>query len=224
MTKIIGNPSKFNNEIIKKIKSTKINHYYIKNQKDFRDQILDEINIEDIVLDIGKSMREKHEKLKANKVETLDLNEYENPDFLYDLCDKIDDDLINKYNKIVCIAVLEHVYNPFSAIENLKSMLKKDGIIYGYVPYLYHYHAPEDLMFQDYFRFSKDALVYLFKDFSELELFPVRGRISSPLNILFGGRWKRYVEKSKINTFIDKLVSDKKNSEQCGGFNFIAKK
>ena len=50
-------------------------------------------------------------------------------------------------------------------------MLKNDGIIYGYVPYLYYYHAPYDLKFQDYFRFSKDALANLFKDFSDVEYF-----------------------------------------------------
>ena len=103
-------------------------------------------------------------------------------------------------------------------------MLKNDGIIYGYVPYLYYYHAPNDLKFQDYFRFSKDALAYLFKDFSEVELFPVRGRISTPLNILFAGRWKKYVEKTNINIFLDKFFSNEKNTKQCSGFNFIVKK
>ena len=57
------------------------------------------------------------------------------------------------------------------AIDNLKKMLKEQGTIFGYVPYLYKYHAPNNLKFQDYFRFSKDALAYLFKDFNEVELF-----------------------------------------------------
>ena len=80
------------------------------------------------------------------------------------------------------------------------------------------------MKFQDYFRFSKDALAYLFKDFKDIELFPIRGRISSPLNILFAGRWKKYIEKTKINIFLDKLSSDEKNSIQCSGYNFIVKK
>ena len=103
-------------------------------------------------------------------------------------------------------------------------MLKPDGIIFGYVPYLYQYHAPNDLQFQDYFRFSKDALSYLFKDFKEVELFPVRGRISAPLNIMFAGRWKKYMEKTGINILLDKFISDEKNYKQCSGFNFILKK
>ena len=58
----------------------------------------------------------------------------------------------HNYDKIICLAVLEHVYDPFKAIENLRSMLKENGIIYGFVPYLYKYHAPMDLKYQDYFR------------------------------------------------------------------------
>ena len=36
-----------------------------------------------------------------------------------------------------------HVYDPFVAMNNIKSMLKENGILYGYVPFLYHYHAPK---------------------------------------------------------------------------------
>ena len=105
----------------------------------------------------------------------------------------------------------------------LKKMLKDGGKIYGMVPYLYHYHAPKDLKFQDYFRFSKDALAYLFKDFKEIELYPVRGRISTPFNIMFAGRWKKYIEKTNLNIFLDKFANNEKNLKQCSGFNFIVK-
>ena len=132
--------------------------------------------------------------------------------------------LEKKYNKIICIAILEHVYDPSAAVANLKKMLKDGGVIYGYVPYLYYYHAPKDLKFQDYFRFSKDALAYLFKDFNDVELFPIRGRVSTPLNILFAGRWKQYAEKTNINIYLDKLSNDESNLKQCSGFNFIIKK
>ena len=118
---------------------------------------------------------------------------------------------------------LEHVYDPTKAVANLRKMLKEKGVIYGYVPYLYYYHSPNNLKFQDYYRFSKDALAYLFRDFQNVELFPIRGRISTPLNILFAGRWKRYVEKTSINILLDKFVGDEKNTKQCSGFNFILK-
>ena len=225
MIKKIGNPEIKNRELISKIDNAKIDLFYIKNKADFRNEIIKKINSEDIVLDIGKGMREKYEKIQSKSKETLDVNEFENyPDIMFDLCDELDPVLKERYDKIICLAILEHVYNPFLAVDNLKSMLKENGTIFGYVPYLFYYHAPNDLKFQDYFRFSKDALIYLFKDFSEFKLYPIRGRLSTPLNILFEGRWKRYMEKTPINIFLDKFFSDEKNTKQCSGFNFIAKK
>ena len=109
-------------------------------------------------------------------------------------------------------------------LSNSNQIVKNGGKIFGMVPYLYHYHAPQDLKFQDYFRFSKDALAYLFKDFSEVELYPIRGRISSSFHMMFAGRWKNYMEKTNINIILDKFSSNEKNLKQCSGFNFIVKK
>ena len=224
MKKVIGNPDKINESLINLIKRTKINNYYIKNQKDFRDRILQEIDPHDHVLDIGMAMRDRFKKINSKVLETLDVNDFvDYPDIICEICSDIRG-LEKKYNKIICMAILEHVYDPSEAIKNLRNMLKDDGIIYGYVPYLYHYHAPKDLKFQDYFRFSKDALAYLFRNFKEVELFPIRGRISTPLNIFFAGRWKKYAEKTSINTYLDKIASDETNQKQCSGFNFIIKK
>lgn len=225
MKKIIGQPEKTNSKLIDLIKRTKINNYYIKNQKDFRNRIIEDIEINDDILDIGKGMRDKFTKIKAKKILTVDVNDFgDYPDIVYDICSELDETLIKKFDKIICIAVLEHVYDPFQAVRNIRMMLKDNGVLYGYVPYLFYYHAPTDLKFQDYFRFSKDALSYLFKDFKNLEIFPIRGRISTPLNILFQPRWKRHIEKTGINILLDKFTSDTKNIEQCSGFNFIVKK
>jgi len=224
MKKILGKPNDINKNLISLIERVKINDFYLKNRKDFRDQILKDIKSEDNILDIGKAMRNKHEKINCNSLETLDVNDFGNyPDILCDICSDITG-LENKYDKIICIAILEHVYDPFKAVSNLQKMLKSGGMIYGMVPYLYHYHAPKDLKFQDYFRFSKDALAYLFRDFNDVELYPIRGRISSSLHIMFPGRWKNYMEKTNINIFLDKLSSNEKNIKQCSGYNFILKK
>jgi len=224
MKRILGKPNETNNKLISLIQRVKINNFYLRNRKDFRDQILSSINIQDDVLDIGKAMRDRHQKIVSKSLETLDVNDFGTyPDIIADICSDLTS-LENKYDKIICIAILEHVYDPFRAVSNLKMMLKNGGKVFGYVPYLYHYHAPDDLKFQDYFRFSKDALAYLFKDFSEVELYPIRGRISSSFHMMFAGRWKKYIEKTNINIFLDKLSSNEKNHKQCSGFNFILKK
>ena len=223
MKKILGNPQDTNKKLISLIKKLVINDYYLKNSSDFRNLILNEIKNEDVVLDIGKGMRDKHYKINCKSLQTLDVNDYgEYPDIICDICSEISE-LEKKYDKIICIAILEHVYDPFKAVGNLKKMLKNNGTIYGYVPYLYYYHAPNDLSFQDYFRFSKDALAYLFKDFRYVEIYPVRGRVSSSFNIMFAGRWKKYIEKTGINLLLDKLSNNDKNFKQCSGFNFILK-
>ena len=225
MNKIIGNPGLKNEQLQKLIKKTLINNFYIKNQIDFREQILIKIDKNDDVLDIGKGMRDKFNKIICKSIETLDVNQFNDyPDIVFDLCDNLNDSLKNKYDKIICLAILEHVYDPFKAINNIKEMLKINGEVFGYVPFLYQYHAPKDLKFQDYFRFTKDGLSYLFKDFSHIEIFPIRGRISTPLHILFSSKWKKYIERFKLNIFLDKLASEDQNIKQCSGFNFILKK
>ena len=225
MKKIIGQPTQTNTKLIELIKKTKINNYYIKNQEDFRKRIFEEIGLNDNILDIGKGMRHKFANIKSKNITTVDVNDFgDYPDIIYDICSDPDEELIERFDKIICLAVLEHVYDPFQAVKNIKLMLKEGGILYGYVPYLFYYHAPSDLKFQDYFRFSKDALSYLFKDFKSLEIFPIRGRVSTPLNILFLGTWKKYIEKTGINILLDRFASDERNFEQSSGFNFIVKK
>ena len=65
MKKIIGNPSKTNEDLINLIKKTKVNNYYLKNQKDFRDRILEEIKPHDHVLDVGMAMRDRYKKIES---------------------------------------------------------------------------------------------------------------------------------------------------------------
>ena len=81
---------------------------------------------------IGKSMRDKYEKIICKEKKTLDLNIFNDyPDYQFDLSGELIDNnsiLFNKFDAVICLAVLEHVYNPFIAVNNIKSMLKKNGI------------------------------------------------------------------------------------------------
>jgi hypothetical protein len=229
MTVKIGDPEKTNQKIRDIISLVKINEDYLNNSNDFREYILKSVNYSSAVLDVGKSMRNKYEKLNVKKKNTLDLNKFQDyPDFQLDLSDpdlKIEQtELYKKYDEIICLAVLEHVYDPFIALDNLKKMLKNNGIIYGYVPFLYFYHAPKTLIFQDFYRFSKDGLAYLFRDFNELNIYPVRGRFPSSLYILFGSFWKKFLEKKIINNFLNKMTSKSSNYNQSSGYYFVAKK
>ena len=225
---IIGDPNKNKEKLKNLISNLKIDEKYLKTSASFRTEIINNINKDMTVLDIGKSMRDDFTKINCKEIKTLDVNIFDNyPDIQFDLSEEIEiekNEFNEKFDVIICLAVLEHVYNPFIAIKNVKKMLNKKGVIFGYVPFLYHYHAPEDLYFQDYYRFTKDGLAYLLKDFREVKIYPVRGRFSSAMHVLFGSIWKKTFEKLKLNLVLDNLFSKEKNSKQSGGYNFIAYK
>lgn len=224
--KIIGNPNKNNSRLKKIIQDLVIDEKYLKSNLNFRHEIINTIQESMTVLDIGKSMRNDFKKIQCKEIKTLDINIFDDyPDIQFDLSEKVEiekTEIYKKFDAIICLAVLEHVYDPFIAINNIYKMLKNDGILFGYIPFLYHYHAPDNLYFQDYYRYTKDGLAYLLKDFKNVKIYPVRGRLSSSMHILFGPFWKKNFEKYRLNQLLDKFFSKDKNSKQTGGFNFIA--
>lgn len=159
---------------------------------------------------------------------TLDINQFDGyPDIVDDLCD-LQTDLKDQFDGIVCLAVLEHVYDPQAAARNLYDMLKPGGYCFAYVPFLYRYHAPADLNYQDYFRYTRDGVAYLFRDFSAVSLYPSRGSYSTMFNLV--GFWKHRVERrfgQRINKGIDRLgnlIHKRSNELQASGYFIWAQK
>ena len=158
------------------------------------------------VLDIGKSSRQFFEIFSSEQVTTLDINQFEDyPDIIDDICDPfhLQD---AQYDGLVCLSVIEHVYDPQAAVRTLHRCLKPGGKVFVFVPFLFRYHAPRNLYFQDYYRFTRDGVAWLFRDFDNMTVYPVRGRLSSALNLQ--RYWKRRVEKRfghKINRFADRI-------------------
>ena len=121
MKKVIGLPTETNKKLVDLIKKTKINNYYIRNQADFRKRIVEDVKFDDDVLDVGKGMRDKFTNLKSKKITTIDVNDFgDYPDIIYDICSDPDENLVEKFDKIICLAVLEHVYDPFAAVKNIR--------------------------------------------------------------------------------------------------------
>lgn len=76
-------------------------------------------------------------------------------------CPQIPDD---SFDAVVSIACFEHVERPWRAAEEMTRILKPDGISYHVAPFSYFYHlAPID-----YWRYSPDALAFLFRDLEPL--------------------------------------------------------
>src|SRR5262249_46728780 len=136
------------------------------------------------VLDVGKSSRERFSYFHPGQITTLDINQFDDyPDIIDDLCD-IRHVPASSVDGIICLAVLEHVYDPMSAAKNLYKMLQPGGYCLAYVPFLYRYHAGKDLVYQDYFRYTRDGVAYLFREFSDVTLYPCRGRLSTMFNLI----------------------------------------
>jgi predicted SAM-dependent methyltransferase len=83
-------------------------------------------------------------------------------DYNYDIHDlKFEDE---KFDVVVCNAILEHVENPARAIGELHRVLRKGGVIWVEVPFNQPYHPSPD----DYWRVSLEGMRIWMKDFTEI--------------------------------------------------------
>ncbi len=122
----------------------------------------------------------------------------------------------NSQDAIVCISVLEHVENPTKAFEEMYRVLKPGGYCFIYVPFLYYYHA-EKGYYADYWRFSKDILVYLAKPFSHLEIQLVRGALETWIRNSPLGRYKFICNGAY---YLDRMTG-KIETSQTSGYNLF---
>ncbi|MBI4090870.1 MAG: methyltransferase domain-containing protein [Candidatus Komeilibacteria bacterium] len=91
---------------------------------------------------------------------------------------------------VVCGSVLDHVPDPFTLIREIYRVLKPGGMSFIYAPFLYVYHA-EKGSYGDYFRFTIDAVRFLFRDFKQLEYVPIRGRAATIVKMLPRGMLRK---------------------------------
>ena len=171
------------------------------------------------ILDVGAGMRGALDDRRA-RVETLDINKLEDgPDILGDLCQPLPDWMLGRYDAAIALAILEHVYDPPAAVANLRGALTPGGRLFLYVPWIYRYHAPPDLGFQDYQRFSRDGLAWLLRDFEEVTLYPLRGKYAAMANLM--KLWKTRVERhlgAWPNRLIDARTSRWRRTVQASGY------
>jgi len=71
-----------------------------------------------------------------------------------------------KFDNILCTEVLEHLCSPEEAIKELKRVLKIGGTLVLSTRFLFPLHDTPD----DYYRFTKYGLRYLFRDWETIEL------------------------------------------------------
>lgn len=99
-----------------------------------------------------------------------DSNVYTKSDIIdYDDIKKLDitkDKLKSIYDVIVCINVLEHIYDYKSALDNIYNGLKKGGLLFLSIPMFYPLHMLPD----DYWRFTPSTLEKLLTNYESVTI------------------------------------------------------
>ena len=72
----------------------------------------------------------------------------------------------NEFDIILCMNVLEHVFDFHTAVENLHNAVKPNGKVIVFVPGFYPLHDEP----ADYWRFTEHSLRRLLKDFSKVRI------------------------------------------------------
>lgn len=92
----------------------------------------------------------------------------------------------NSLDAVLMVSVLEHLYNPLAAVEDVYRALKPGGIYFSYAPFYHPYHASP----HDYFRFTREGYGYLLRMFSRVELASGGNYVAAANDVLshaFGG-------------------------------------
>jgi ubiquinone/menaquinone biosynthesis C-methylase UbiE len=122
------------------------------------------------ILEIGSGKKVKgkypysvaHFFNKNNEVVMSDIN----PDFGHRVIDATKMNFREEFDMIICLNVLEHVYNFEKAIGNIHRALKKDGEVAVFVPFAYPLHDEP----YDFYRFSEHSLRKMFSEFREVKI------------------------------------------------------
>lgn len=134
---------------------------------EFLESAFDQIESGESVLSIGagggvNQMLGKFQSKTDFTLSQLDIDESRGPDIVGDLCSENLALESESYDIVVCSEVLEHCYNPITAVSNLRRVLKKGGKLILTTPFIFPIHeAPHD-----YFRYTEFGLKHLLKDFS----------------------------------------------------------
>jgi ubiquinone/menaquinone biosynthesis C-methylase UbiE len=148
---------------------------------------IDELHNKNIILDLGGGTpfqgKIKKEKLKPHtKYYCMDFCADFKPHMLGDIQKLPFKD--KSVDSIYCGAVLEHVPEPWTAIKEIHRVLADKGVVVVYIPFMFPYHGGKE--FKDYYRFSIDAIRYLFRDFSEVSTSASGTYVNTTLRFMAG--------------------------------------
>jgi len=163
----------------------------------YRDQLenyLKSLNIKaDTVLDVGGKelpIKDRVNGWKVKNYSILDLPEYN--------LNVKNQDYYMEADIVFCLEVMEYIWNPNIALENLYDLLKDDGILYITFQFLYPIHEPNQF---DYLRFTKEGSCRLLQN-AEFEIKQIIPRVMKPESY---DLWRKFltIESMHSSKFVD---------------------
>ncbi len=134
-----------------------------------------------IVLDVGAKRSPYRKDIPATRFMTMDMDADLKPDVCCDIHAIEWQD--GYFDTMIATQVLEHVRDPQRAVDEIRRVLKPNGVCIASVPFIYPYH-PDPL---DYYRYTPDSLKYLFRDFSAVEVAHYGSRVQSVWQLINRG-------------------------------------
>jgi SAM-dependent methyltransferase len=125
--------------------------------KDHIEQTLNELREGAQILDVGAGGR----RIRPD-VKTMDAAPLAGVDIVGDIHAMPIED--GTYDCVFCTGTLEHVQDPWQAVREIHRILKPGGIVHIDVPFIQGFHADPN----DYWRFTREGLRVLCRDFEEL--------------------------------------------------------
>jgi SAM-dependent methyltransferase len=192
---------------------------------------LKKFKIDGNVLDLGGARRSGYHELigGAHTIHVANIQAGDDVDLVFDAEKEfpIDDET---YSAVICLNVLEHVFEYQHAVNESFRVLKKDGVLIGSTPFLHAVHGSPD----DYFRYTRSAFEKIFRKagFREVEIKELGTGAFGVIHELLSGLYRLGFIKEilKYQTVFDKLLwlikKDNKLTEKFMplGYFFVARK
>ena len=122
------------------------------------------------VLEIGSGKQIKGQEAYSAVHIFTDVAEFRqtdmNPAFGHEPLDITDMDIREEYDLILCLNVLEHVFDTETAVRNLHAALAPGGRLVVAVPFAFPLHDEP----HDYYRFTRYALERIFAGFARVDV------------------------------------------------------
>jgi len=85
------------------------------------------------------------------------------------------------FDAVLATEVLEHIYEPWIAVEEMRRVLRDGGTAVLSTPFVWKIHRVP----RDYWRFTDDSLTEMFRHFGQCEVIPVNGAREVLMHVLF---------------------------------------